>query len=103
MVLVNTDFITGQNLQTLRLITGQSLHFDFALAKRNAERNLIEEAKEMGADGIINIRYMWHNDRRDDFGVIVSGTAVKFVEEKECGSSTAEGFGPRHVSVKLVD
>lgn len=79
MVLVNTDFITGQNLQTLRLITGQALHFDFALAKRNAERNLIEEAKEMGADGIINIRYSCYRDLRENHGIIVSGTAVKFI------------------------
>ena len=99
MFLYTTDFISGKNIETLGMVRGFASK-NFAIdSMAEAEKHMVEEAEKLGADAIIDISYAIGKTSV----VIVSGTAVKFVEEKEFGSSTAEGFGPRHVRVKLVD
>ena len=74
MILVNTDFITGKNLQTLGIVHGVGL----ALTRKGEINAVAEEMKneahELGADAIINIRYTYGQR-----GIFASGTAVKFI------------------------
>ena len=103
MILVNTDFITGKNLETLSIVKGstiQSKHLGKDIsqsfktmfggelkaynemmneARAIATKRMVEEAEAMGADGIINIRYASSSVMQGAAEVIVYGTAVKFV------------------------
>ena len=103
MILVNTDFISGKELETLSLVKGstiQSKHLgkDIAQAFKGmvggelksyndmmnearalATKRMVEEAEALGADGIINIRYASAAVTQGAAEVIVYGTAVKFV------------------------
>ena len=102
MILVNTDFITGKELETLSLVKGstiQSKNFgkDITQAVKSllggelkaytemmnearalATKRMVEEAKKLGADGIINIRYASSAIMQNAAEVIAYGTAVQF-------------------------
>ena len=105
MILVNTDFITGKELQTLSLVKGstiQSKHLGSDIAqsfktlvggelksynemmneaRALATKRMVAEAEELGADAVINIRYASSAVMQGAAEVIVYGTAVKFVEK----------------------
>ena len=105
MILVNTDFITGKELETLTLVKGstiQSKHVgkDIAQAfkalvggelkayndmmneaRALATKRMVAEAEALGADAIVNIRYASAAVMQGAAEVIVYGTAVKFVTE----------------------
>ena len=79
MILVNTDFVTGKNLETIGIVNGgylAGLRFDLDKIIDKVNANIEEKAKEMRADAVINIRYSFVGDGRC---VLATGTAVKFV------------------------
>lgn len=103
MILVNTDFVSGKELQTLGIVKGsmiQSKHLgkDIAAgfktlvggelkgysemlneARAMATKRMVEEAEALGADGIINIRYTSAAVMQGAAEILAYGTAVKFV------------------------
>ena len=105
MILVNTDYISGKELETLTLVKGstiQSKHLgkDIAQAfkamvggelksynemmneaRALATKRMVAEAEELGADAIINIRYASSAVMQNAAEVIVYGTAVKFINK----------------------
>lgn len=105
MILVNTDYITGKELETLSLVKGstiQSKHLgkDIAQsfkglvggelksynemmneARAIATKRMVEEAEQLGADAVVNIRYASSTVTTGAAEVIVYGTAVKFINK----------------------
>ncbi len=103
MILVNTDFISGKNIETIQIVKGaviQSKHLGKDLmagfktivggeltgysdmineARAKATKRMVEEAEGVGADGVINIRYASSAVMQGAAEVMVYGTAVKFV------------------------
>lgn len=103
MILVNTDFITGKNLETLTIVRGstiQTKHIGKDImqsfktlvggelkaynemmneARALATKRMVEEAEALNADAVINIRYASANVMDGAAEVIVYGTAVKFI------------------------
>ena len=80
MLLVNTDYVSGRNLQTIGIVNGWGmLAFGINLEKaaKRANAALEEEARAIGADAVINIRYSFGGS--DSNCVLASGTAVKFI------------------------
>lgn len=47
-------------------------------ARALATKRMVAEAEELGADGVINIRYYSSSITRNAAEVVVYGTAVKF-------------------------
>ena len=106
MILVNTDYITGKELEMLSLVKGstiQSKHLgkDIAQAfkamvggelrsysemmneaRALATKRMVEEAEALGADAVINIRYASSAIMQNAAEVIAYGTAVKFVNKQ---------------------
>ncbi len=102
MLLVNTDYITGKELETLGLVRGSvvfSKNFgkDFMAglktlvggevkeysemlneARAIAMKRMVTEAEEMGADAIVNVRYASSSVMQSAAEVIAYGTAVKY-------------------------
>ena len=102
MILVNTDYITGNELETLGLVKGstvQSRHLGKDVlealkslvggelsaytemmneARALATKRMVEDAEKLGADGIVNIRYASAAIMKNAAEVIAYGTAVKF-------------------------
>ena len=105
MILVNTDFISGKELETLSIVKGstiQSKHIGKDImqsfktivggelssynemmneARALATKRMVQEAETLGADAIINIRYASSAVMQGAAEVIAYGTAVKFVEK----------------------
>ena len=105
MILVNTDFISGKELETISLVKGstiQSKHIgkDIAqsfktlvggelksynemmnAARALATKRMVAEAEELGADAVINIRYASSAVMQGAAEVIVYGTAVRFINK----------------------
>ena len=105
MILVNTDYITGKELEMIGLVKGstiQSKHIgkDFTQglktlvggelkeytkmmneARALATERMVAEAKALGADAIVNIRYASSAIMQGAAEVIAYGTAVKFVNK----------------------
>ena len=105
MILVNTDYITGKELEMLGLVKGstiQSKHLgkDIAQAFKSmvggelkaynemmndaralATKRMVAEAEEFGADAVVNIRYASSAIMQGAAEVIAYGTAVKFVNK----------------------
>ncbi len=103
MILVNTDYISGKELQTLSLVKGstiQSKHLGKDImqgfktlvggeltaytemmneARALATKRMVEEAEKLGADAIVNIRYASSAVMEGAAEVMAYGTAVKFV------------------------
>ena len=104
MILVNTDYISGKEFEMLGLVKGstiQSKHVgkDIAQsfktlvggelkaynemmneARALATKRMIEEAEELKADAIVNVRYASSAIMQGAAEVIVYGTDVKFVK-----------------------
>ena len=105
MILVNTDYISGRELETLSLVKGstiQSKHIgkDIAQsfktlvggelksynemmneARALATKRMVQEAESLGADAVVNIRYASSAVMQGAAEVIVYGTAVKFIDK----------------------
>jgi uncharacterized protein YbjQ (UPF0145 family) len=103
MILVNTDFITGKNLETLGLVRGsiiQSKNIGKDImsglktivggelkgysemmneARAIATKRMVEDAETLGADAVINIRYASSAVMSGAAEILAWGTAVKFV------------------------
>ncbi len=102
MILVNTDFISGKELETLRLVRGSTIrskHLGKDLmaglktivggeltgysemlneARAIATKRMVEDAESLSADAVINIRYATSNVAQGAAEVLVYGTAVQF-------------------------
>ena len=105
MILVNTDYISGKELEMLTLVKGstiQTKHIGKDItqsfktlvggelkeynnmmneARALATKRMVEEAEELGADAIVNIRYATSAIIQGAAEVIVYGTAVKFLNK----------------------
>ena len=105
MILVNTDYISGKELEMLGLVKGstiQSKHLgkDIAQAFKSmvggelkaynqmmndaralATKRMVAEAEALGADAIVNVRYASSAIMQSAAEVIAYGTAVKFVNK----------------------
>ncbi len=102
MLLVNIDYIPGKELEVLGLVRGsvvQSKNFgkDFMAgmktlvggeiisytqmikeARQIATKRMVDEAEDLGADAVINIRYASSSVMQGAAECIAYGTAVKF-------------------------
>ena len=105
MILVNTDYISGKELEMLTLVKGstiQSKHLGSDIAqsfktlvggelksynemmneaRALATKRMVAEAEELGADAIVNIRYASSAIMQGAAEVIAYGTAVKFINK----------------------
>ncbi|MDO4747932.1 MAG: YbjQ family protein [Eubacteriales bacterium] len=105
MILVNTDYISGKELETLSLVKGSTIQSknigkDIAQsfktlvggelkaynkmmneARALATKRMVAEAEELGADAVINIRYASSAVMQGAAEIIVYGTAVKFINK----------------------
>ena len=105
MILVNTDYISGKELETLSLVKGstiQSKHLGKDIsqafktlvggeltsyndmmneARAIATKRMVAEAEALGADAIVNIRYASSAIMQGAAEVIAYGTAVKFANK----------------------
>ncbi len=103
MILVNTDYITGRNLEMLGLVKGSTIQSKNAVkdisqafktlvggelkaytqmmdeARALATKRMVAEAEKLGADAIVNIRYSGSAVMQGAAEVIAYGTAVKFI------------------------
>ena len=103
MILVNTDYISGKNLSMLSLLKGSTIQsknigrditqsFKTIVggelkayndmmneARALATKRMVEEAEQMGADAVVNVRYASSAIMQGAAEVIAYGTAVKFV------------------------
>lgn len=102
MLLVNTDFITGKELETLGIVKGnvvqcRNVGRDFMAgiktlvggelkeytemlnqARQIAIKRMVDEAEALHADAVINIRYASSSIMQGAAEVIAYGTAVKY-------------------------
>jgi len=103
MILVNTDYITGKELEMLGLVKGstiqsknvgrditqglksiiggelQSYNDMMNDARALATKRMVDEAITMGADAVVNIKYASSAIMAGAAEVIAYGTAVKFI------------------------
>lgn len=102
MILVNTDYIEGQNLEMLGLVKGSTIQtknvgkditqgFKTLVggelkaytemmndARALATKRMVAEAEALGADAIVNVRYSSSAVMAGAAEVMAYGTAVKF-------------------------
>ncbi len=102
MILVNTDYISGKELEALGLVQGSTIQsknigrditqgFKTLVggelkaytdmmneARALATKRMVGEAEALGADGVVNIRYASSTVMQGAAEVIAYGTAVKF-------------------------
>lgn len=102
MILVNTDYISGKELETLGLVKGSTIQSvnigkDISQAfktlvggelKQYAEmmnqaralatKRMTEDAEALGSDAVVNIRYASSSVMSSAAEIIVYGTAVRF-------------------------
>ena len=102
MILVNTDYISGKELETLGLVQGSTIQsknigrditqsFKTLVggelkaytdmmneARALATKRMVREAEALGADGVVNIRYASSTVMEGAAEIIAYGTAVKF-------------------------
>lgn len=102
MILVNTDFISGKQLETLSMVKGSTIQsknvgkditqmFKTLVggeltaynemmndARAIATKRMVVEAEALGADAVINIRYASASVMSGAAEVLAYGTAVKF-------------------------
>ena len=103
MILVNTDYITGKEFEILGLVRGSTIQsknigrditqsfktlvggelkaYNEMLneARTLATNRMVEEAEQLGADAVVNIRYASAAVMQGAAEVIAYGTAVKFI------------------------
>ena len=101
MIIVNTDFVSGKESETLTIVKGsmiQSKHIGKDImsglktlvggelgaysdmlneARAIATKRMVEEAEALGADAVINVRYATSAIMQGAAEVLVYGTAVK--------------------------
>ena len=102
MIIVNTDYISGKEIETIQLVKG-SIVFSknvvrdvfaglktivggeikgysemMSEARQKATERMIQEATSIGADAIVNVRYSTSNLMASAAEIIAYGTAVKF-------------------------
>ena len=102
MILVNTDYIAGKELEMLGLVKGSTIQSvnmgkDIGQAFKSlvggelksynemmnnaralATKRMVEEAEALGADAIVNVRYVSSSIMQSASEVMAYGTAVKF-------------------------
>ena len=105
MLLVTIDYVPGKELEPLGIVKGttvQSKHFgkDFMAgmktlvggeivsytemlneARQIAVKRMVDEAKELGADAVIGVRYGSSKVMNGAAEVIAYGTAVKYLKQ----------------------
>ena len=103
MILVNTDYISGRELQTLGMVKGSTIQsknigrditqsFKTLVggelkaytqmmneARDLATQRMVAEAESVGADAVVNIRYATSAVMQGAAEVMAYGTAVKFL------------------------
>ena len=103
MILVNTDYITGKELEMLGLVKGATIQsknigrditqsFKTLVggeltaynemmneARALATKRMVQEAEALGADAIVNVRYASSAIMQGAAEVIAYGTAVKYL------------------------
>ncbi len=103
MILVNTDYISGKNFEMLGMVKGSTIQsknlgrditqsFKTLVggelkaytemmneARALATKRMVEEAENLGADAVVNVRYSSASVMAGAAEVIAYGTAVKFV------------------------
>ena len=103
MILVNTDYISGKELEMLGLVKGSTIQSknigkDISQALKTlvggelkeynemmndaralATKRMVAEAEELGADAVVNIRYASAAVMQGAAEVMAYGTAVKFI------------------------
>ena len=103
MIVVNTDYISGKNLETMGLVQGamvqsKNIGRDFAAsfkglvggeikgytemmneARNTAVQRIIEDAQHLGADAVVNVRFGTSSVVQGAAEVIAYGTAVRFI------------------------
>lgn len=108
MVVVNTDYITGQKLEIISIVRGSAvitkkfssdLNASFTTlgdgkikayeiktytdmlnnAREVATTRMIEDATRFGADAVINVRYTTSSIMQGACEILATGTAVKFI------------------------
>ena len=104
MVVVNTDYFTGQKLQTLSIVRGSVVmtkHIGSDIgasfktlvggeikaytdmlntAREIATSRMIEDAARFGADAVINVRFTTSSVMQGASEILAVGTAVKFIQ-----------------------
>lgn len=102
MILVNTDYITGKELEMLQMVKGNTIQtknvgrditqgFKHLVggeltaytemmndARALATKRMVEEAENLGADAVVNIRYASAEVMSGAAEIMAYGTAVKF-------------------------
>lgn len=102
MLIVNTEYITGKELETLKLVKGSTVFSKNFIrdyfaglksiiggelkgytemlneARQQATQRMEQEALQVNADAIINVRFQTSNVMEGAAEIIVYGTAVKF-------------------------
>jgi len=102
MIIVNTDYISGKEIETIGLVKGsivqsKNIGRDFMSsfktivggeiksysdmlneARAIATKRMVLEAEALGADGVVNARYSSSSVMQGAAEVIIYGTAVKF-------------------------
>ena len=102
MILVNTDYITGKELEMVGLVKGSTIQsrnvgrditqsFKTLIggelkaynemmnnARALATKRMVEEAEGLGADAVVNVRYASSAIMQGAAEVMAYGTAVKF-------------------------
>lgn len=79
MIIVNTDYISGKNLETIGIVNGWEsgiFRIDMAKAANAATEIIAENAERVNADAIINVRYAFDGAGKC---VLATGTAVRFI------------------------
>lgn len=103
MLVVTTETITGKNLEMLGIVAGNTVRSknlvkDFgagmksivggelgsyqkmlAEAREIAIQRMVEQAKQMGADAVVNVRFSSSAIMQGAAEIVVSGTAVKYI------------------------
>ena len=103
MLIVSTDYISGKNLEMLGIAKGSSIQIKnigrditqglktlvggelnsyvdmMNQARTLATERMIEEAKQMKADAVVNVRYTSSSIMQGAAEVMVYGTAVRFI------------------------
>ena len=102
MTLVNTDYISGKELETLGLVKGSTIRAKhlgndimaalkmivggeltgygdmLTEARAIATKRMVDDAAAMGANAVINVRYATSSVAKSAAEVLVYGTAVKY-------------------------
>ena len=102
MILVNTDYIAGKELEMLGLVKGSTIQSvnmgkDIGQAFKSlvggelksynemmnnaralATKRMVEEAEALAADAVVNVRYVSSSIMQSASEVMAYGTAVKF-------------------------